>query len=83
VEPLVTHRFESIREPDGPDHLALSIPDAMKANEMGRIGDRYPGTEWPIGQVFYSDPDKPRRMTAEGMRTSPLPEWSMWSPAAS
>ncbi len=54
-------------EPDGPDHLTLSLPDAMKANEMGRIGDRHPGTEWPIGLVFYSDPAKPRRVNADGV----------------
>lgn len=57
-----TSRFK----PDGPDYLTLSLPDAMKANEMGRIGDRMPGTEWPLGLVFYSDPTKHRRVNADG-----------------
>jgi len=53
-------------KPDGPDHLILPFSDAMMANEMGRIGDRIPGTEWPIGLVVYSDPSQPRRVDADG-----------------
>ncbi|MGH3977351.1 MAG: hypothetical protein ACRDS9_29175 [Pseudonocardiaceae bacterium] len=56
----------SLLKPDGRDHFFLSFPDAMMANEMGRIGDRTPGTEWPIGLVFYSDPAKPRHVNADG-----------------
>jgi len=47
-------------------YALLQLTDAMKANEMATLGDRTPGTEWPIGMVFYSDPAKPRRMHSDG-----------------
>ena len=53
-------------QPDGVDHLALSLPVALQCNEMGRIGDRTPATEWPIGLIIYTDPSQPRTVNAEG-----------------
>lgn len=53
-------------QPDGAGHLALSLPVALQCNEMGRIGDRTPATEWPIGLIIYTDPSQPRTVNAEG-----------------
>lgn len=53
----------------GPDHLELPMPGAMKANEMGTLGDRHPGTEWPIGLTLYNDPTTDRRIDPEGNAT--------------
>ncbi|HUZ87074.1 MAG TPA: hypothetical protein VNF26_08985 [Candidatus Baltobacterales bacterium] len=55
-------RFEA----DGPDYRALSLPAALQCNDMGRIGDRIPGTEWPLGLIIYSDPAKPRTVNPNG-----------------
>ena len=51
---------------DDSGHLSLPLPEAMKANEMGSLGDRVVATEWPIGLTFYSDPDKPREVSDDG-----------------
>jgi hypothetical protein len=53
-------------QPDSPTHLSLSLPDAMKANEMGSVGDRIPATEWPIGLTFFSDPTQDRHVDERG-----------------
>jgi hypothetical protein len=53
-------------QPDGPIDLSLSLPDAMKANEMGSLGDRILATEWPIGLTFFSDPAQPRQVGEHG-----------------
>jgi hypothetical protein len=45
----------------GDSHVEISLPDAMKANAMGTLGDRFPGTEWPLALTLYSDESRPRR----------------------
>lgn len=48
--------------PSGSSHLAVELPEAMKANHMGSLGDRIIGTDWPLGMVLYSDPAKKSRL---------------------
>lgn len=45
---------------DTSKYLVLPLLEAMKVNEMSSVGDHIPGTEWPIGLTFYTDPAKPR-----------------------
>jgi hypothetical protein len=58
---------ESLFQPDGPRYLSLPFLEAMKANEMGSLGDQIPATEWPIGLTFFTDPGKPRRVKDGGL----------------
>lgn len=48
------------------NYLELPFVEAIQYNEMGIVGDRTPGTEWPIGFKVYTDPSEPRHVTKEG-----------------
>ena len=45
----------------------ISLPEAMKRNEMIAIGDRMIGTEYPLSLRLYADPDKPHHVDKNGM----------------
>jgi len=53
-------------KPCGGQYLSVSLPKALKANEMGSIGDRIPATEWPIGVTMFSDPNEDRFVDEQG-----------------
>lgn len=48
------------------DRFVLSLPEAMKRNQMVRLGDVMIATLPSLTLKFYSDPAKPRRVGAEG-----------------
>ena len=63
---LWTLTSDQLFEPDPPNHVSISLPDALKGNRMGSVGDRMPATEWPIGLTFRTDPEKPRTIDPDG-----------------
>lgn len=46
--------------------LSLTMFDAMKANEMGKLGDRTLGTKPPLRFRLVADPSKPRSLEPDG-----------------
>jgi hypothetical protein len=48
------------------DRFVLSLPEAMKRNQMGRLGDVMIGTLPALTLKFYSDPKRPRRVGSDG-----------------
>lgn len=49
----------------------ISLPEAMKRNEMSSIGDRTIGTEYPLSLRLYTDPDKPHHVDKMAMHLLP------------
>jgi hypothetical protein len=47
-------------------YLCISLPGAVKINEMATLGDRTVFSEWPLALTFYSDPGQPRAVDADG-----------------
>jgi hypothetical protein len=56
--------FDTLKDYDAAS-ARLPILEAIKANEMGSLGDRTPATEWPLSLKLVSDPSKSRAVTGD------------------
>lgn len=56
---------DSFRQPDG--GLRITMMEAVKANELGRLGDVSICTKPPLRLVLDAATDKPRKLSAEGL----------------
>lgn len=53
---------DRFKEKPRSNYLFLDLTSAIKADEMGSLGDRSIGTEWPIGLTLYTKPTEGRRL---------------------
>lgn len=56
--------FDALQDYDD-GRVCLRMLEAIKASEMGSLGDRTPATEWPLSLRLLSDPTKPRAVEGE------------------